>query len=205
MRLKLFSIFLLLSLTLLGCGEKDVIASSEIQETIPNSSESPETKTTEDLFAKWVETYPNPLGGETFTQFSTNDLNGNPIDQSFFQNKKLTLVNLWASYCGPCIEEIPHLQELSQLYEDDFQVLGILSDGNNENSLLAGKKILEESNVTYPNMIIEENTSEQLFSHFNYVPVSLFVDENGVILEYYMPGGGDFETFQLLVDHMLEK
>ena len=41
--------------------------------------------------------------------FSTTDLEGNAVDQSMLADYDLTMVNVWATYCGPCISEMPDL------------------------------------------------------------------------------------------------
>lgn len=189
-----------------GCQNKEDALSKEPvapqEEAKENAEENQETA--EDPFVQWEKEYPNPLSGKAFTDFEAEDLKGNKVDQSIFKEKKLTLVNLWASYCGPCLKEIPDLQKLQNQYAEDFQVLGILADGKNDGGLMAGKKIIEKNEISYTNIIIEDNLAEQLGGNFNYVPVSLFVDKEGNILSLFIPGAMDYESFVKFVDHLLE-
>ena len=59
------------------------------------------------------------------SSFDTVDLDGNAVDQGVFSEHKLTMVNIWATYCGPCISEMPDLGILAEEYEDKgLQVMG---------------------------------------------------------------------------------
>ena len=52
-------------------------------------------------------------------QFSTTDLDGNPVDQTAFQDYDVTMVNIWTTYCGYCLDEMGALGELSREYADE--------------------------------------------------------------------------------------
>ena len=63
------------------------------------------------------------------SSFSTTDLEGNAADESLFAGYKLTMINIWATYCGPCISEMPDLGALAAEYADKgFQIVGLVSD-----------------------------------------------------------------------------
>ncbi len=63
------------------------------------------------------------------SSFSATDLDGNAVDESIFSSSKLTMVNIWATFCGPCIGEMPDLGLLNEEYASEgFQVVGIVAD-----------------------------------------------------------------------------
>ena len=63
------------------------------------------------------------------SDFSTTDLDGNAADESIFAEYKLTMVNIWATFCGPCISEMPELGELASEYADKgMRVVGLVTD-----------------------------------------------------------------------------
>ncbi len=67
--------------------------------------------------------------GGILSTFSSTDIGGNPVDETLLSGKKLTMVNIWATFCGPCLEEMPDLGALNKEYADqDFQVVGIVVD-----------------------------------------------------------------------------
>ena len=64
--------------------------------------------------------------GEVMPDFCTYDLNGEEITNSIFAEKELTVVNIWGTFCAPCIEEMPELEELNKKYGEQIQFLGIV-------------------------------------------------------------------------------
>ena len=71
---------------------------------------------------------------------------------------KVVLVDLWATWCVPCIAELPHLQELSETFgEDDFLMLGIVLESGEREDVM---EFVAEQNVTYTQVMGEQDTSE---------------------------------------------
>ena len=48
-----------------------------------------------------------------FEDFTAQDLDGNTVDESIFADYEVTMVNLWGTFCGPCLQEMPDLGEIS--------------------------------------------------------------------------------------------
>ena len=70
----------------------------------------------------------SPGSTATLGDFTATDLDGNHVDQSIFTGRKLTMINIWATFCGPCLGEMPTLGVLHQEYQDrGFQVVGIVT------------------------------------------------------------------------------
>ncbi len=62
--------------------------------------------------------------------FTLTTLTGDTVDQTVFTDHKLIMVNYWATWCGPCVGEIPDLQKLSEDYADKgFALVGVLTGG----------------------------------------------------------------------------
>ncbi len=61
--------------------------------------------------------------------FEGQDIEGNLVSSSVLSESKLTMVNVWATYCNPCLREMPGLGELAKEYDPwDFQIIRIMSD-----------------------------------------------------------------------------
>ena len=61
--------------------------------------------------------------------FEGHDIQGNTVSSDIFSDSKLTMVNVWATYCNPCLREMPGLGELAEEYDgSEFQIIGIVSD-----------------------------------------------------------------------------
>ena len=114
--------------------------------------------------------------------FTTTDRDGNTWDESTFSSYKLTMINFWEPWCGPCVGEIPDLERLYEDYKDKgFQIIGVYSEESMEEDV---DEILRDSKVSYP--ILHYTTEFDQFQS-GYVPTTIFVDGNGHVLK--MPNG----------------
>ncbi|MDB5825576.1 MAG: TlpA family protein disulfide reductase [Herminiimonas sp.] len=104
--------------------------------------------------------------------FSLTDLQGRPHSLTIHQGKWV-LVNLWATWCAPCVAEMPELEALSGS-RDDLVILGLAVDGQNAGRVAEFAKKL---NVTYP-IIAGSPELAQLFRPKGY-PTSILYDPNG--------------------------
>ena len=87
------------------------------------------------------------------------------------------VLNLWASWCIPCQNEVDDLIKVSQ--EKDITVIGILVD----DSLSNGIEFISKYKVTYDN-ILEEQESDIVLSQFSWsgIPTTLLLDKNLIII-----------------------
>ena len=110
--------------------------------------------------------------------FKTTDRSGNGYDESVFASAKLTMINFWEPWCGPCVNEMPDLERLYEAYKDKgFQIIGVYSETGMENDV---DDILNNGKVSYP---ILKYTSEFDIFQTGYVPTTVFVDQNGHIIK----------------------
>ena len=132
----------------------------------------------------------DPLPSEFFAQ---QDLNlqctdGRTIDQEFIKSHELTIVNIWATFCGPCIEEMPVLEKISRENPDKIAVTGLLGDAYNDDGsiddqqLTLGNYIIEKTGVTYPVLIADEKMQRLILGPVQTFPTTLFVDNTGRII-----------------------
>lgn len=117
---------------------------------------------------------------EYVADFELKDMDENIVNNSIFEKKEYTLINIWGTFCNPCVEEIPILQEI---YEEnkELNVLGIVADGDiNE---VKAFEMLTELGAKYTNLIPNEDFNEKFLSKSQVLPVSIIVDKQGKILE----------------------
>lgn len=125
------------------------------------------------------------VGELSFSAFTAVSLDGKAIDQSVFEGKKLTMINVWATFCGPCIREMPDLARLNEAYGEDFQIIGIPIDVVDyrlvaqDEELAKAKEITAETGAAYLHLIPSRPLQEILLSEVQSVPTTVFVDENG--------------------------
>ena len=118
----------------------------------------------------------------TVLQFETTDLDGNVVkSEELFAAHAVTMVNVWATWCGPCKAEMPELGELARRIEAegrDAAIVGICSDADEE--LDACREVLVERDVEYLNLLPFEDMDERLY--LNVLPTTIFVNRDGLIL-----------------------
>ena len=122
--------------------------------------------------------------------FETKDLDGNVVkSEDLFAGHKITMINIWATWCGPCVKEFPELEELSkELAEKDCQIIGICDDarGEDETIIAEAKRLIEENGITYTNIIQTEELEDLL--PLTAFPTTYFVDSEGKILTMPVTG-----------------
>lgn len=119
-----------------------------------------------------------------FPAFSTVDLNGNPVTQDIFSGKDLTVVNIWGTFCTPCINEMPELGEWARSMPENVQIIGLVSDlrtAEDTATLDTARLICEKTGADFVSLVANADF-DTLLSGVTGVPTTLFVDENGAIV-----------------------
>lgn len=109
-----------------------------------------------------------------------------PVD---FQNKIL-LINFWATWCKPCIQQFPEENKLVARFRDEpVAIVNICVDSG----LAAWKKLVDKHNLKTLNLIATGNWNDVLSEHFDIgaLPHSVLVDWNGEVVQNKCPGAGD--------------
>jgi thiol-disulfide isomerase/thioredoxin len=126
-------------------------------------------------------------GGARFVDFTLKDVDGNPVKLSDHAGKgRYVLLEFWASWCGPCRAEIPHLKEVYELYHPaDFDVIGISLDTDKANWL----KAIEDEQMPWV-QLLAGRTSKELPDAYGIVgiPTCVLVDPDGTIVDRNMYG-----------------
>ena len=162
-----------------------------------NSSESTDSKKADE--SKAADSKKEDVN---FPEFSAKTVEGGEISNDVFKDSKLTVVNVWGSWCGPCVQEIPELQKLSENMKDkNVNVIGIAQDAGS--NFQAVKEVLDKSKVTYQN-IIPSGTTEDFVMSLQAFPTTFFVDSQGKIV-YAIQGSKNLEGFTQIVDDLLSK
>ena len=197
MNKKLISIFavILLMTALAACGGSGKAAPETVKDTVLET-EGAETDATETA----------PVSDAAAVSFETVDLDGNTVSSAdIFSQHKLTMVNIWGTFCGPCIDEMPDLEVLSgRLAEKDCAIIGIVCDvqgPDDENTIADAKEIIQATGVTYLNLLPWAEFME-VFPAM-YVPTTYFVDSSGQIIGEEAVGSRGADDYEALVDDLL--
>ncbi len=115
--------------------------------------------------------------GQAAPDFALKNLDGGVMRLSDFRGEKSVLVNLWASWCGPCKVEMPDLEEVYQKHKDELVILGV----DLQESVSDIKAFLEnEVSVSYPILLDDMGEVANGYNKFTQ-PTTFLVDKNGII------------------------
>lgn len=91
--------------------------------------------------------------------------------ESSLKDESFIVLNLWASWCIPCIEEVDELKKIS--LDEKYYVIGVLVDDSKQN----GQEFIKKYNVNYEN-ILSEDDIDYLLAKFNWtgIPTSLVLN-----------------------------
>jgi thiol-disulfide isomerase/thioredoxin len=104
------------------------------------------------------------------------DLNGSRVDLKS-QRGKVVLLNFWATWCGPCLLEMPVFSAWQQQYGPRaFQVIGISMDDDAE----PARKVVAKLKTTYPVAMGDAKLGERYVGVMG-LPLSYLIDGNGVV------------------------
>ncbi len=148
----------------------------------------------------------------SLSSFTADTLEGEKADQSIFEGKKVTMLNIWATFCGPCINEMPDLQKLHEDYADKgFQVVGIVCDIYetngvfDEGDLNLAKDIVKNTGVKYTSLLPSSDLKEAKINDVSSVPETIFVNEKGEVIAGPYIGSKSYDQWAKIIDGVLEK
>lgn len=174
---KFFFIVILLAALLTGCGG----GNREDTEEDGKATGSSSAQTAAEVSS---ETGVEETSGIAFT---CQDMDGNIVSETVFSEAKLTMVNVWATYCNPCLREMPGLGELAGEYEaGEFQIIGIISDvmeGADDATMDNAAALIEMTGANYTHLLLNESVFYALLTEVTAVPTTFFVDENGEVVD----------------------
>ncbi len=147
----------------------------------------------------------------TFESFVAYDLNGIARDESVFSGYKLTMVNIWATFCGPCLREMPELGELAADYsEKGVQIVGLVADvsQNSDGSFVQSqvedvRALVEETGANYIHLLPTSPLMTNQLKGVNSVPTTIFVNEKGQQVGQAYVGSRSGSDWAAIVDSIL--
>lgn len=208
-RMKKISIFCLTGMLALGLwacsSSKDGSADSSTSETAKIKDSSEEGSKTEKNTGNSSEE--QEIGENGFPvnmpQFTTKDMDGNKVTNDIFAEYDLTVVNFWATYCNPCIDELPELAEWKKELPDNVNLIGLLVnvDEKGSDQYKLAEKIIKETGADYQHLLATEEFDD-LISDLVGVPTTFFVDSTGKIIGEPF-AGADVDAYKQTVEDYL--
>ena len=119
--------------------------------------------------------------------FEASAIDGTSVSEEIFSESKITMVNVWATYCNPCLSEMPGLGELADAYDPgDFKLIGIISDVTEDadaQTLQAASDLIEQTGANYPHLLVNLPLYTSFLTDVSAVPTTFFVNQEGEVVD----------------------
>jgi thiol-disulfide isomerase/thioredoxin len=118
--------------------------------------------------------------GKVFPDFNEKDLDGQPLSLARFKGK-VVLVDFWATWCGPCIAELPHVLSTYRKHHDEgFEIVGISLDSDREKL----NAFIKERGMTWPQYFDGQGWQTKLAQEYgvNSIPATFLLDAEGKVI-----------------------
>lgn len=136
-------------------------------------------------------------------EFTARDVNGKEYTKEMFKDYDLTLVNVFATWCSPCIREMPELEKLKKEMEaKGINVAAVVFDTVSDNGEIqeenveTAKLLAEKAGLTFPLLMPDETELNGRLKGIKGFPESFFVDKNGNIVGETYAGAHTFEEWK---------
>lgn len=120
--------------------------------------------------------------GDTFDLPVIEIINADEDLKDLIEENKVTVVNFFASWCGPCRSETPLLDEYNKNLDDDVALVGVNISDNEKGR----NKFLDEFNVDYPIYLFEDEEKALERYKLMMIPTTFFIDQEGNIARVYV-------------------
>lgn len=137
----------------------------------------------------------------TLENLKAEDMSGKKVDVSLFADYDLTMVNIWTTWCGYCIDEMDELETLYQGLPDNVNMITICGDANEEKEL--AQEILDKNGATFQTLVANEQLQKDLLEHVSGFPTTVFVDKNGKVvgdIQQGAPGKDVIAGYERLIE-----
>ena len=145
------------------------------------------------------------------SNLQTKDIDGKEFSSKDFADYDLTMVNVFATWCSPCVQEIPDLAEIQKEMKDKgVNIVGVVTDtvdqtGENREALEKAKLIRERSKAEYPFLIPDQSNFNGRLSGIQAFPETFFVDKKGQIVGETYSGSRNKKAWMEIIEKELAK
>lgn len=140
--------------------------------------------------------------GEKIVDFTLKSNTGENIRVSELRGQ-VVMLNFWASWCAPCVQEFPYLEQLYQRFSPaGFTLLGVNIDNTEEQAA----SFLKDREASFPIVYDSELKVRNVYKKFDGMPLSIFVDCDGNIAEIHRGyKTGDEKKYKKTIKGLLRK
>ena len=147
----------------------------------------------------------------TVGKFETKGIDGKDYTEKVFSDYDLTLVNIFTTWCSPCVNEIPELEKLyEEMKEKGVGVVGVVldtvgDDGKQDDATVKKAGVLQEkTKASYPFLIPDSTMMNGRLNGISAFPETFFVDKEGNIVGETYTGSHSLEEWKEIVEKELQ-
>lgn len=148
--------------------------------------------------------------------FELEDFDGNKINiADILAKNKYTFVNVWGTFCGYCIKEMPDLAKLANDYKGKLGFLGIVADAKpltssneaekmmRDKTIESAKRIISKTKVKYANLLPSQDALNYFSNLLTGYPTTFIIDNDGNVVDTYV-GARDYDGYKFSIDQLFE-
>ena len=152
----------------------------------------------------------NAGDSKTVGKFETKGVDGKDYTEKVFSDYDLTLVNIFTTWCSPCVNEIPELEKLyEEMKEKGVGVVGVVldtvgDDGKQDDATVKKAGVLQEkTKASYPFLIPDSTMMNGRLNGISAFPETFFVDKEGNIVGETYSGSHSLDEWKEIVEKEL--
>ena len=188
--LKAILLSLLLIFALSACsGVSDDVQPDNRTDAPSRETSNADSKKTDDILKGYYYAEIN----QPIVDFELEDLNGNKVKLSDYKGK-IVFLNFWATWCPPCREEMPFMQEFYEKYKDDDIIVLTVNSNITENQGLddsekaerKAREFIQKNGYTFPVLLDKDDSVWAVYQQRG-IPANYVIDKEGII-RFLKPG-----------------
>ncbi len=153
------------------------------------------------------------VGNQLIMDFTTKTLYGKEVSMAeLFDGYDVIMLNVWGTFCGPCVQEMPHLGELSRKYADKgVLIVGVVSDISDADGVITADYLLDDAleiveitEADYPHLLPCSGLMP-LLMQVPALPTTVFLNAEGYQLGSAQVGAMNMADWAALLDEILEQ
>ncbi len=191
MKIKVLLVVISVAILLMGCandtqqeGQAEVDSSVE-QEKVEN----PDNEGNIEVVTK-----------DSLGEFSSVTITGEQITQDIFADYDLTMVNIWASWCGPCVNEMGELAELYLQLPENVNLITMCEDAETQGELV--EQILTTNKAEFHTIVVNDAMRRSIINRCSGFPTTVYIDKEGYIVGQAMVGAPSQDVIETYMNQI---